>query len=302
MIPESRYLKAERLAAEGKYLEAAEKYFNHKRIFDPLKRGEDRLTGLHANTQVPKIAGLALLYELTGNQEYHTAVETFWNSVVNERSFANGGHSDSEHFFDVRQFPTKLGPKNSETCNVNNMIRLTGHTFQWNPTANQMDFIERALYNQILANIGQKGGEFGYFISQKPVAMKVFSTKENAWWCCVGTGMENPMHYGEHIYYHKGNQLWINLYIASKLDWKEQSVVLEQTTDMLNTDTSEFIIHTTNASNNLALKFRIPYWCKNPILKINDKQQSIQAKPSSYVEISRIWKDGDKISLTMPKA
>lgn len=281
------------------YLEIAEVYFDHKRIFDPLKRGEDRLTGLHANTQVPKMAGLATEYEMTGKPEYRKAVETFWNSVVRERSFANGGHSDSEHFFDVSQFPTKLGWKNSETCNINNMIRLTGHLFQWEPTAEQMDFVERALINQILANIGQKPGEFGYFISQKPVAMKVFSTQENAWWCCVGTGMENPMRYGDHIYYHKGNQLWINLYIASQLNWKDQGITLKQVTQFPEEDTIRFTVNTAK-SVQAAFNFRIPYWCDDPQMKINNAEVKIDAKPSSYFTVDRTWKDGDTIEFKLP--
>jgi len=281
------------------YLEIAEKYFDHKRIFDPLKQGQDRLTGLHANTQVPKIVGLATEYEMTGKKEYRTAVETFWNSVVRERSFANGGHSDSEHFFDVSQFPQKLGHKNCETCNINNMIRLTGHLFQWEPTAEQMDFVERALINQILANIGQKQGEFGYFISQKPVSMKVFSTPENAWWCCVGTGMENPMHYAEQAYFHKNNNLWINLYIGSQLNWKDQGITLKQITQFPNADTIRFEI-TAKQPVKLAFNFRHPYWCELPQMKINGEAQTITSKPSSYFTIERTWKTGDVIDLTLP--
>jgi DUF1680 family protein len=40
--------------------------FYHKVILEPLANGEDILPGKHGNTQIPKIIGLARLYELTG--------------------------------------------------------------------------------------------------------------------------------------------------------------------------------------------------------------------------------------------
>ncbi len=52
------------------YLQLAEA-FNHQRVIGPLERGEDRLNGLHANTQIPKIIGIAREYELTGNPQFH---------------------------------------------------------------------------------------------------------------------------------------------------------------------------------------------------------------------------------------
>lgn len=284
---------------DSRYLAIAEKYFNHKRIFDPLYEGRDQLDNLHANTQVPKIVGLAELYEQTGDAKYRRAVETFWDSVVNHRSFANGGHSDAEHFFNVSLFPQRLGPKNSETCNINNMIRLTGHVFSWEPKAAQMDFVERALLNQILTQIGRKPGEYGYFLSQAPVAMKVFSTPEGAWWCCVGTGMENPHHYAEQAYFHKGDTLWINLYIASRLNWKEQGVALRQTTKFPESDISKFTLKM-KAPRTLNLKFRHPYWCEKPVVSVNGEPVEVASEPSSYFTLSREWKDGDTIKVKLP--
>ena len=245
---------------DRRYLEAAEKYFDDRAIFDPLKRGEDRLDGKHANTQVPKIAGLARLHEHTGRAEYRTAVETFWNSVAKERSFANGGHSDDEHFYPVRDNVARLGPHNNETCNINNMLRVTEHVFRWNPTSDKMDFVERALYNQILAQIGRKPGEFGYFLSQAPVAEKVWSTPEGAWWCCVGTGMENPMHYAEHIYYHADDTLYVNLFIPSKV--KFNGWTIEQKTDFpKEKGTTIRITAPASIRKGLKAKIRMPYWC-----------------------------------------
>ncbi|MCR5413870.1 MAG: glycoside hydrolase family 127 protein [Kiritimatiellae bacterium] len=245
---------------ERRFLDAAERLFDDRGIFGPLKRGEDRLDGKHANTQVPKIVGLALLYDLTGKPEYRKAVETFWDSVTGKRSFANGGHSDEEHFYCVEQSAEKLGPHNCETCNINNMHRLAKYVFSWKPDSKVMDYVERGLLNQLLANIGRKPGEFGYFLSQAPVAEKAFSTPEGAWWCCVGTGMENPMHYADHAYSVAGDVLYVNLFMPTRAracGWR-----VEQKTRFPEGEGTDISFEPEGpGAKPLRVKIRRPYWC-----------------------------------------
>ena len=62
-------------------------------------QGEDRLDGLHANTQIPKIIGAAREYEVTGEPRYRDIAKCFWDRVALHRSYVIGGHSDREHFF-----------------------------------------------------------------------------------------------------------------------------------------------------------------------------------------------------------
>ena len=138
-----------------RYLEMAAKYFHHRAVLEPMFRGEDRLNLLHGNTQIPKVVGLAREHELTGEASFHTAAASFWDHVVNQRSYAIGGHGESEHFFPVEQFPQRLTPNTCETCNTYNMLKLTGHLFSWEPRAAQMDFVERAMINHPAANIGE---------------------------------------------------------------------------------------------------------------------------------------------------
>ncbi len=286
-----------------KYRDAAERFFDDRRIFDPLKRGEDRLDGRHANTQVPKMAGLARLYEQTGKPEYRTAVETFWKSVVLERSFVTGGHSDNEHFHPVRDNVKRLGPHNGETCNVNNMLRLTAHVFGWEPRSSQMDFVECALYNHLSAQIGRNPGEFGYFLSLAPVAEKVWSTPEGAWWCCVGTGMENPMHYAEHAYYRSADEetLYVNLFMPTTLTWAEKGVKVVQTTQFPRSD--EVLLEISSASPvRFTLKIRRPAWIGKDGVVFGELPGGEDPVPEDdgYYTISREWRDGDKIRFRLP--
>ncbi len=301
---------------DAKFLAVAKDRFNHREIFDPLRRGEDRLDGKHANTQMPKITGLATIYEMTGDAAQRRAVETYWRAVVDDRSFANGGHSDHEHFYPVRDTARHLGPQTAETCNINNMHRLSAHVFSWAADdvastgssaispAHVMDFVERSLLNQIVANIGEKPGEFGYFMSTRPVATKVFSTPEGAWWCCVGTGMENPMRYGEQTYFHDEENLWVNLFMPSTLDWREKGVKLEQVTDFPEGDTVTICVAAKRPVR-FALRIRKPYWCERPEFVVTPAAKDTEAcdgmlGEDGYLVVDRVWKGGEKVRVRMP--
>lgn len=284
-----------------KYLKCAIEKFDHREIFDPLRDGEDRMDGKHANTQLPKITGLAAIYDMTGDERERKAVETYWNATVNHRSYANGGHSDNEHFFPAKDFPKHLGARTCETCNINNMHRLSSHLFAWHPDSAIADFVELSLINQLLAQIGEKEGEFGYFLSTKPVATKVFSQPEGAWWCCCGTGMENPMRYGEQAYFHDDDGLWVNLYMSSTLDWREKGVTLVQTTDFPESGRVSIKV-LCETPVHFALRLRKPAWCESFKIETSDFGLQTQARSdaSGYIVIDREWNDGDSLRLELP--
>src|SRR6266700_1186326 len=107
---------------EGRFLVLAKRFTDH-RILDPLSKSKDALTGLHANTQIPKLVGAARIYELTGEPYYRNAASFFWKEVAGKRSYVFGGNSIGEHFAPLGTEP--LGATTAETCNTNNMLRLT---------------------------------------------------------------------------------------------------------------------------------------------------------------------------------
>lgn len=284
---------------DPRYLQLATTIFHHDAILNPLQAGRDELDGKHGNTQVPKLVGLARAYELTGDPAALTGVNTFWDSVVHRRSFANGGHGDHEHFFPPAQFPQKLGPQNAETCNTYNMIKLAGMKFSWAPEAADMDFVERGLINHVLANLGRQPGEFGYFLPFGNIAYKTFSTEGDSWWCCVGTGMENPTRYGEQMYFHRGYDLWVNLFLASQLDWAEQGVHVRQETAFPDSD-SVLLRIAAKQPTRFALHLRHPYWCAQPVVTVNGEPVAVTSTPSSYFTLDREWRAGDRVELRLP--
>lgn len=286
-------------SGQQRFLRLAARRFHHQAVLAPMMRGQDRLDGLHGNTQIPKVIGLAREYELTGNPNYHLAATTFWENVVHHRSFANGGHGESEHFFPPEQFPRRLTPNTCETCNTYNLLKLTGHLFAWEPDAAHMDFVERATINHLAANLGRSAGEFGYFLGLGSVGVKVFSKPYDSWWCCVGTGLENPARYGEHIASESDSTLWLNQYFASRIDWHRHGMTLEIRTRFPEEDCVKIRFVSAKTSH-FTLKLRHPWWCSAPQVRIRGVEFPTASKPSSYFEISREWRSGDLLELKLP--
>ena len=274
--------------------------FNHARVLDPLARGEDQLNQIHANTQIPKIIGVTREYECTGDPKFLEMARTFWNSVALRRAYVIGGHGDHEFFFPTNDFANHLSTDTCETCNTYNMLKLTRELFALEPDAAKMDFYERGLYNHILASQDPETGMFVYLMSLKPGHFKTYSTPENSFWCCVGTGMENHSKYGDTIYFHDADSLYVNLFIASELSWNQKGVVVRQETKFPEAD---FTVLKIKAENPLrfALKIRHPKWATSGVfVSVNGQEQVVNSAPESYFTLSREWHDGDKIEIRLP--
>ncbi|MBI5830737.1 MAG: glycoside hydrolase family 127 protein [Armatimonadetes bacterium] len=287
------------LTGKAEHLSAA-RAFDHKAVFDPLAAGEDRLNGLHANTQIPKLTGSIRLAELTGEPRWRKAAETFWTSVALRRSYVTGGHSDGEHFHPVEQMSRQLSPATTETCNTYNMLKLTGHLFALDPQARYMDFYERALLNHILGSFDPRTGMFTYFVPLGVGRFKTFSTPEDSFWCCVGTGMENPARFAEAIYSTGPADIWVNQFIASELRMPEAGLTLRQETNYPESDTTTLRLSLDRDLRG-TLHLRWPAWATHGAkVTINREPVTVNGQPGSYITLEREWHQGDQLTATFP--
>jgi DUF1680 family protein len=274
--------------------------FDHKAVFDPLAARQDKLDSLHANTQIPKFIGAARDFELTAEKRYGEIARYSWERVALHRSYVIGGHSDREHFFPVNQFARHLSSETTETCNTYNMLKLSRHVFGLEPSAPVMDFYERALYNHILASQEPGTGMYTYLVPLKSGHFKTYSTPHDSFWCCVGTGMENHTRYGEAIYFHSHDVLWVNLFIASELKWAEKGLLVRQVTGFPESETTRLSFHCDDPVK-LAVKVRWPAWAPRMIATINGKPAKVTgAAGHSYVTFEREWQDGDRLEIQLP--
>lgn len=287
------------ITGNKKYLELARR-FSHKVILDPLVKDEDRLTGMHANTQIPKVIGYKRIADLAQDQNWDHAARFFWNTVVNHRSVCIGGNSVREHFHPADNFTSMLNDvQGPETCNTYNMLRLTKMLYQTSPDIRFADYYERALYNHILASQQPTKGGFVYFTPMRPGHYRVYSQPETSMWCCVGSGLENHTKYGEFIYAHAKDTLYVNLFIPSRLTWKEKKITLVQETRFPDEEQIRFRVEKSKKKA-FSLKLRYPSWAKGASVSVNGKVQEANAQPGEYLTIHRKWKAGDEITLNMP--
>ena len=288
------------ITKDKKYLDVA-KRFSHRRLLTPMSQRQDNLDNMHANTQVPKVVGFERISELSGDEVYHRAADFFWDIVTGERSLAFGGNSRREHFPSKEACTDFIndidGP---ETCNTNNMLKLTEDMHRRNPEARYADYYELATFNHILSSQHPEHGGYVYFTPARPRHYRNYSAPNEAMWCCVGTGMENHGKYGQFVYTKKEDNLFVNLFVASELNWKEKAVVLRQETGFPYSETSKITI--AQGKGQFTLQVRYPGWVKPETfhVKVNGKPVSIVTGPSSYVAISRQWKKGDVVDITFP--
>jgi DUF1680 family protein len=291
------------LTGRQKYMDLARR-FTHHAVIDPLAAGADQLDGLHANTQVPKLIGAERIFTLTGDDYFGRAAGFFWQTVTERRTFATGGNGDAEHFFDPARAAQHLTAGTAETCNVYNMLKLSHALFATDPRPDYADYVERALYNQILGSQDPRRGMVTYHQSLRPGGFKVYSDPTNAMWCCVGTGMENHARYGESIYFHTPAAaaepaLWVNLFIPSQLTWAERGLTVRQETKYPDEPTTTLTI-TAEQPTELTLRLRVPDWLRGvPVLTVNGQPQVVRPT-DGLVAVKRTWKTGDVITYTLP--
>ncbi|MCU6432591.1 glycoside hydrolase family 127 protein [Undibacterium sp. Jales W-56] len=287
------------MTGDHRYLELA-KRFSHQAILDPLLAQRDQLTGLHANAQIPKVIGFQRIAELSGQASWHQAAEFFWQTVHDHRTVAIGGNSVKEHFHDDRDFSSMINEvEGPETCNTYNMLKLTELLFLSDTKVKYSDYYERALYNHILSSQRPESGGLVYFTPMRPNHYRVYSQVDQAMWCCVGSGIESHAKYGEFIYAHYDDVLYVNLFIPSTLYWRDKQVRLSQSTNFPDQASSAITIHTDQA---FTLKIRYPQWVVAGALKIriNNHKIKVLARPGDYVSLSRHWRAGDRIDIGLP--
>jgi hypothetical protein len=286
------------MTGERKYMDLALR-FSHQAILQPLAQGQDKLTGLHANTQIPKVIGFKRIADLTGRQDLDKAARFFWQTVVDRRSVVIGGNSVREHFHDEKDFgPMISDVEGPETCNTYNMLKLTGLLFQSEQKGSYGDYYERALYNHILASQRPEGG-FVYFTPMRPNHYRVYSQVDKGMWCCVGSGIESHAKYGEFIYAHEGDALFVNLFIPSTLNWRERGIKLTQSTRFPDTDSTRL---TVDEGGKFTMKIRYPSWVApgRMQVKVNGKPVKVDGKPGDYVSLARDWRKGDRVDVQLP--
>jgi DUF1680 family protein len=276
--------------------------FIKKRFFNPLAMRRDELRGLHVNTHIPQVIAAARRYEISDDQRFRDVAEYFWQAVVGTRTYATGGTSNNEGWLvGPNQLATelKLNNETNECCCSYNMLKLTRKLYEWTGDARLFDYYERALLNHRLGTVNDEG-QTQYYLGVVPGSWRTFGTKYDSFWCCTGTGTEEYAKLNDSIYFHDEDGIYVNLFIASEVNWSERKFRLRQETafpeqagTMLTVDADQPV--------KLTLRVRVPAWVAGgATVKINGKQSDVSAAAGSYLAITRTWTRGDRVEIGLP--
>ncbi|KAI0876475.1 hypothetical protein GGS24DRAFT_227710 [Hypoxylon argillaceum] len=311
------------ITGDARHLQTAKAFDNRESLFgaavnnqDILVVTPDKIPGrrrparLHANQHVPQFIGYLRIFEQGGAQEYFTAAKNFYDWVVPHRYFATGGvggsypgtDTNGELFQNRDNVANAIAGTGAETCTAYNMLKLARNLFLHEHNATYMDNYERGLFNQISGSRADTSStndpQLTYFQQLTPGTPRDFG---NTGTCCGGTGMESHTKYQETVYLRSadGSALWVNLYIPSTLNWAEKGLVVKQETTFPRGDTAKFTI---TGQGTLDIKLRVPAWTRKGFnVTVNGQAQTASvAQPGSYLTLSRTWKTGDVIQVTMP--
>jgi DUF1680 family protein len=308
------------LTGKQQYLDTAH-LFEQPSFLDPLAGHRDELKGLHANTHVPKVIGAARMYELTGDARYRGIAQYFLDEVLTERSYAIGNTSVGEFWrSDPGNLKGSLEYHNAECCVAYNLMKLERHLFAWTGDARWMDAYERSLWNCRLGTQNAQGLK-QYFFPLAAGYWRHFNSPEQSFWCCTGTGAEEFAKFNDTIYFHdaatashnsastfhdastsshNSGSVWVNQFIASELDWKEQKFGLRQETQFPAEQGTTLHIKVA-APQRRTIHIRIPGWvAEGGSVRINGRELEAFAQPGSYLSLAREWRDGDRIELSLP--
>src|SRR5262245_623021 len=274
--------------------------FDHERFFTPLAQGRDELKGLHANTNIPKVIGAARRYELTGEQRYRRIEEYFWRQVTNQRAYCTGGTSNGEGWAtDPGVLSTELSGETQEDCTTYNMLKLTRHIFGWTADPACADYYERALFNGILGSQHPRDGEKLYYVNLAAGLWKLFGTPTQDYWCCTGTMSESFSELGGSIYFQDDAGVYVNLFIASDLNWSERGVHIVQETRFPDESGTTLRIRAPKPVR-FALRVRVPYWAQGGSASLNGRVLDGFAGPGGYFVLDRTWRNGDSLAIKLP--
>lgn len=283
---------------DKRWLNLAER-LRHKKILDPLSQGKDVLPWIHANTQIPKLIGLARLHELTGDPADASAARFFWETVTRDYSYVIGGNADREYFPEPRTVSKHITEQTCESCNTYNMLKLTRHLYSWAPDARLFDFYERAHINHMLAHQNPETGGFAYMVPLMSGSHRSFSSDFDHFWCCVGTGMETHSKHGESIWWQAGDRLIANLFIPSRLDWQERGATVAMETAYPFGEEVTLTLEALATPSIFAIALRVPAWCEGATIAVNGKAQPGRTE-GGYAVVRRRWQKGDRLTLTLP--
>jgi DUF1680 family protein len=320
------------VTGDPSHLELMRRY-ERPRLFDPLERGEDVLTNMHANTTIPEVQGAARAYEVTGAKRYRTIVENYWDLAVRQRgTYATGGQTSGEIWTPFGEQSARLGEMNQEHCTVYNLMRLCEYLLRWTGEAEYADYYERNLYNGVFAQGYWQGrsrdmlcephapptGLVAYFLPLAAGSQKKWGSELDHFWCCHCTLLQANAVLNEAIYYQCSEGLAVCQYQPSGVRMTIQGAVvtLMQTFDSQAGENVRILpvnqqVRVRPGEQKVSfrvqvdrpvaftIKFRRPWWLKRELqVFVNGQEVHWSDDGHGFAAVHRVW-ENDEVRVSL---
>ena len=295
------------VSKDEKHLKLA-KVFDRKWFYQPLADGKDILSGLHSNTHIVLVNGYARRFENTGEIDFQKAAENFWDMLLNHHAYVNGSSSGprpiattptsriAEHWGHADHLSATLTGEIAESCVTHNTQKLTANLFCWSAAPEYAEAYMNTLYNAVLPIQNSENGRVVYHLPLGSPRIKNYLT-ENDYKCCNGSGIEAFAHLNSNIYFHDENNLWVNLFIPSELNWQDKGIKIQQNTGFPEVSKTTFRV-SANSPVKFALQLFIPSWASGQTkIFVNGEPFKAKINPLSFIKIDRIWQEGDVVEI-----
>lgn len=276
--------------------------FDEEKLFEEVFSGKKNcLNNRHANTTIPKFIGALNRYRALGEEKYLEYAKAFWELLIHHHTYITGGNSESEFFGPDDVLDYQRSNSNCETCNTHNMLKFTRELFKITGEKKYADYYDQTYQNAILASVNNESGMTTYFQPMATGCFKVYCNpdlEKNYFWCCTGTGLENFTKLGDSFYFHNQNQLYVNIYQSSKIQWKEKGLVLYQSCDLEKAGQVCFEIKEADGQE-FEILFRRPDWAASFEIEDSKGQKISVSEKQDYLGLKNKWKTGDKVTVNM---
>jgi DUF1680 family protein len=305
-LPENFYLGYQR-GAGARYHELAQRFLQDDTYFGPLSEGRNVLPGQHAYSHVNALCSAMQSY-LTDNSSKHFDAARNGFRFVLEQSFATGGWGPNEGFqkpgTDDLANTLHTSHSSFETpCGAYGHFKIARYLMRVTGDSTYGDSMEAILYNTILgARPIRSDGVSFYYSDYNMDAKKV--DYEQKWPCCSGTFPQLTADYGISSYLHAPKGVYVNLYVPSRVSWRQGSARVVMTQQTSYPKSNETALHfKMDRAEHFTVALRVPAWAgKHTAIRINGKPTATVVQPGTWAELDREWKDGDRVafSIDMP--
>lgn len=278
----------------------------------------------HAVRAMYLYSGMTDVAALTGDSLYIKAIDKIWNNMVSKKMYVQGSIGavgDGERFGNNYELPNATAY--NETCAAIGSVFWNQRMFLLHGDAKYIDVMEKTLYNGLISGVGLDGKSFFY-----TNAMQVSNSyqhpdleRERSGWftcsCCPTNVVRLLPSVPGYIYAQNANDVYVNLFISgtATLTVNNKALKITQQNNYPWDGGLSFAIDPASAME-LNLKIRIPGWAQNQAIpsdlyayqnssaqkieiKVNGQAINYQIK-NGYAVISKKWKKGDKVDLTLP--